>query len=79
VKHGCTNYVKECWKKTVEGLKPFIGNEEALQQELFALKLLSKPFTLSQESMRRLGGKQKEKKERKKRKPRETTSASMFI
>ena len=78
VKHGCTNDVKDCWKKTVEGLKPFIGNEEALQQELLALKLLSKPFTVSQESKRRLGGKQKEKKERQKRKPREATSASGY-
>lgn len=83
LKHGCTNDVKECWKKTAENLKKFIGNEEALPEELLALNLISRPLSAaSLEAKRRqqlrdrngANGK-KVKKERVKRKPRDISMA----
>ena len=81
LKHGCTNDVKECWKKTAEELKKFQGeNEHALQQELLTLKLLTKPIFTSQEAKRRLAkGANKEKKERAKRKHRATNSTGYGV
>lgn len=81
LKHGCTNDVKDCWKRTAEELKKFIGDnsKELLQQELVELKLLKKPFIGSQEAKRRMGRATKEKKERAKRKPRETTSTGFGV
>ena len=78
LKHGCTNEVKDCWKKTAEELKKFAGDnrKDLLQEELVKLKLLTKPFNVSQEAKRRIP---KEKKERAKRKQRETNSSGFGV
>jgi hypothetical protein len=40
-KHGCTNDLKEYWKKTVDEYKQFIGNDYALKKELYDKNLIS--------------------------------------
>lgn len=40
-RHGCTNDLKEYWKKTVEEYKQFIGNDYTLKKELYDKNLIS--------------------------------------
>jgi hypothetical protein len=74
IKHGCTNDIKELWRKTYEEIKPFLGdteNDYQLQQELVKHGLIKSTMLSSASERKNKVGVKKEKKKRQVRKQRE--------
>lgn len=74
-KHGCTNDLKELWRKTADDLKSFEKDDAALHRELVRLNLLSKSLTTVEAGSSRRTNKGKVKK-RQTRKPRAGNSTA---
>jgi hypothetical protein len=53
-KHGCTNDLKELWRKTAENLAPFEQDDAKLHRELVSLNLISRSLNSNADSKRNM-------------------------
>lgn len=72
LKHGCTNDVKEIWKKTFETVEPNVEDDQFIHQELIRLGLIRSTVLQNEKKKKVNDNKDKEKKKRQVRARRET-------
>jgi hypothetical protein len=71
LKHGCTNDIKDIWRKTYEKTKSFVTDDTLLRQELVKHGLM-RQLNASLDRKKKPEKKEKEKKKRQIRKPRDS-------